>query len=340
MGPGQATRSCFGNAPTQTSLPKKTSRLKLPGFIKASRSLDPKDLLSPYLDATHPKTPHRVLPRARVRAGPSRLRGPGVSCPCYCNGLSLEQLQRQRLLRKWSLQQRAAGGGDRHRSKGRALDALTQHPSECKLTPASGHFGRSARLTWPLAALQLTPVPFPPCLAIDANQSTVDPCGSNPSKLPFPKGVGRVSPRPLGCLALAVQDSLPPLSRPSFKLPLEMWALRAGCVWARLCLGTLLPAALEFVLAGPDRSLRVVSGQKPCSNLSGKDLEQAVVPPRAHQTCFSQSWEVRHRFTLIQCWSQAGRASTLQKRDLQKRAAHHARAHRPPKGARGGTLEK
>lgn len=32
--------------------------------------------------------------------------GPGFSCPCDRNGLSLERLQRQRLLRKWSPQQR------------------------------------------------------------------------------------------------------------------------------------------------------------------------------------------------------------------------------------------
>ncbi|EOA96413.1 hypothetical protein Anapl_16342 [Anas platyrhynchos] len=45
--------------------------------------------------------------------------GPGFSCPCDRNGLSLERLQRQRLLRKWSPQQRlqeghpkAAGGGN------------------------------------------------------------------------------------------------------------------------------------------------------------------------------------------------------------------------------------
>lgn len=205
-----------------------------------------------------------------------------------------------------------SGSGLRSRGCRRwGSEALTQHPSERKLVLAPGRFARSARSARPLSVPQITPVPFSillgPRRQAKRHGST---WSSAPPSSPFPKGVGRVSLHPVGCSALAVPDSLPPLSRPGLKLPIATWAPRAGCVRARLCLGTLPPAAPEFVLAGPDRSVRVVSGPKPRSNLSGKGLEQAMVPPQAQQPCFSQSWEVWHPFRLIQCWPRAGRAST------------------------------
>lgn len=176
-GTGQATRS----APTQTSLPKKTSGPKLPGVMKASRSPDPKDLLALYLDATHPST---RTASCHVRGGervPLASTGPGLSCPCYRNGLSLERLQRQRLLRKWSPQQRLQEEGI-----GRAYSA----PERAQARPGSGTLctlGSVGPAT--LSATNRPPFPFPSCSAPDAKGSAADPRGARPLQAPrFPKG--------------------------------------------------------------------------------------------------------------------------------------------------------
>lgn len=176
-GTGQATRP----APTQTSLPKKTSGLKLPGSMKASRSLHPKGLLALYLDTAHPSTPHRLLPRARGRAGPCRLHGPGV----------LLSLRPQRALPRAVTEAtpaqevvsaaEAAGGGDRRRllsTRASASSSWLRDASHAQL----GRPGHSQCHKSP-------PFPFPSCLGPDAKRSAMGPRGARPLQAPhFPKG--------------------------------------------------------------------------------------------------------------------------------------------------------
>jgi len=59
----------------------------------------------------HGPASYHALGDERVPLASTAGSSPGLSCPRYRNRFSLEQLERQRPLRKWSLQQTEVGNG-------------------------------------------------------------------------------------------------------------------------------------------------------------------------------------------------------------------------------------